>query len=160
MRDRKSSPAVGPIGAMLAGPIFHACTSLRDLPFGPGERAHAAQEKQIMKKEQDSKEPIPVLGAGDIWGVSQRYRRSVRTIDGNFDITDDMGVGAYSLALEPSGSVNVTVDPGSTSTHVFGTWTVDTTGLPPCGYVAHLTAYDRTIVDLQVTFRSGAGRVA
>lgn len=69
------------------------------------------------------------------------------TINGQFDITDNTGVGSYQLTAEPSGTVIATVDPGSTLTHVFGTWTVATASLPPCGYVVHLEAYDRTIVN-------------
>jgi hypothetical protein len=75
------------------------------------------------------------------------------TINGTFDITDNMGLGNYSLASEPSGTVNVTVNPGSTPTHQFGTWSVDTTTLPPCGYVVHLTAHDRTILDCGTSWR-------
>ena len=60
----------------------------------------------------------PALPCGD-------FTKGV-TIHGNFDITDNTGVGPFSLALEPSGSVSYTVDPGSTTTHVFGTWTVAT----------------------------------
>lgn len=78
------------------------------------------------------------------------------TIHGTFDITDNMGVGSYGLALEPSGSVSVTVDPGSTLTHVFGTWTVATASLPPCGYVVHLEAYDRAIVNCGSSWRDDA----
>jgi hypothetical protein len=75
------------------------------------------------------------------------------TINGTFDITDNMGLGNYGLASEPSGTVNVAVNPGSTPTHQFGTWSVDTTTLPPCGYVVHLTAYDRTILDCGTSWR-------
>jgi hypothetical protein len=69
------------------------------------------------------------------------------TINGTFDIIDNMGVGSYSLVLEPSGSVVATADPGSTATHVFGTWTVATGALDPCGYVVRLDASDRAIVN-------------
>ena len=68
------------------------------------------------------------------------------TIHGDFDITDNRGVGSYTLTLEPSGTVVPVVDPASTPTHVFGTWTVATAALPPCGYVVHLEAYDIAIV--------------
>lgn len=78
------------------------------------------------------------------------------TIHGTFDITDNRGVGPFSLALEPSGSVTVVVDPSSTATHVFGTWTVATGGLPPCGYVVHLTAWDRAIVHCGTRWRDDA----
>ena len=64
-----------------------------------------------------------------------------------------MGVGPYSLVAEPSGTVVVTEDPGSTLTHRFGTWTVATASLPPCGYVVHLTAWDRTIVNCGTSWR-------
>jgi hypothetical protein len=67
-----------------------------------------------------------------------------------------MGVGPYGLALEPSGSVNVVVDAGSTDTHVFGTWSVATAALPPCGYVVHLTAWDRTIVNCGTSWHDDA----
>lgn len=69
------------------------------------------------------------------------------TINGTFDITDNMGVGSYSLILEPNGVVSIVVDSGSTATHVYGTWSVATGGLPPCGYVVRLDAYDRAIVN-------------
>jgi hypothetical protein len=78
------------------------------------------------------------------------------TIHGTFDITDNWGVGPYGLALEPSGSVSVTVDPSSTTTHVFGTWTVATASLPPCGYVVHLEAYDVAIVNCGSRWRDDA----
>jgi hypothetical protein len=38
-------------------------------------------------------------------------------------------------------------DPGASTFGDVGTWTLDTTGLPPCGYVVRLQAGDRTIVD-------------
>lgn len=78
------------------------------------------------------------------------------TIHGTFDITDNMGVGPFSLALEPSGAVSFTVDPTSNTTHVFGTWTVNTVGLPPCGYVVHLTAWDRTLANCGTRWRDDA----
>jgi hypothetical protein len=78
------------------------------------------------------------------------------TIHGTFDITDNRGVGPYTLTLEPSGSVTKVVDPGSTLTHVFGTWTVATAALPPCGYVVHLEAYDITILDCTTSWRDDA----
>ena len=78
------------------------------------------------------------------------------TIHGTFDITDNKGVGPYSLAIEPSGSITQVVNPASTTTHVFGTWTVATGSLPPCGYVIHLEAYDRTIVNCNTSWRDDA----
>jgi hypothetical protein len=76
------------------------------------------------------------------------------TINGTFDITDNIGIGPYSLILEPNldppdtpVSVIVVVNAGSTATHQFGTWSVATATLPPCGYVVRLDAYDRTIAN-------------
>jgi hypothetical protein len=69
------------------------------------------------------------------------------TVNGEFDITDNRAVGSYSLAVEPSGTVTVEPDPASTPTHVFGRWSIATASLPPCGYVVHLRAHDRTIAN-------------
>jgi hypothetical protein len=38
-------------------------------------------------------------------------------------------------------------DPGDSTFGDSGTWTLDTTGVPPCGYVVVLGAYDQTIVN-------------
>lgn len=81
----------------------------------------------------------PALPCGD-------FTKGV-TILGTFDVTDNMGVGSYGISVKPSGAVSVTVDPGSTTTHVFGTWQVATGALDPCGYVVEFDAYDRTIVN-------------
>jgi hypothetical protein len=78
------------------------------------------------------------------------------TINGTYDITDNVGVGSRSFTCEPSGSVTVTVDPGSTPTHVFGKWSVATATLPPCGYVVHLEAYDIAIVGCGTSWRDDA----
>jgi hypothetical protein len=87
------------------------------------------------------------------------------TIQGTFDVTDNIGVGPYSLALEPlpAGTVSsdyltFAQDAASTTTHVFGTWTLQTaptgkTPLPKCGYVVHLTAWDRAIVNCGTSWR-------
>ncbi|MGH7339092.1 MAG: hypothetical protein ACREKH_01245, partial [Candidatus Rokuibacteriota bacterium] len=77
-------------------------------------------------------------------------------VNGTWDITDNRAVGTYGFTLEPSGSVGYTVDPGSTATHVFGTWNAPTAALPPCGYVVHLEAYDMTIADCNGPWRDDA----
>lgn len=77
-------------------------------------------------------------------------------IQGTFDITDNMRVGSYSLKLEPSGTIAMVIDPSSTATHQFGTWTIDTNALAPCGYVVHLEAYDQTIVNCGTSWRDDA----
>ncbi|MEJ1961684.1 MAG: hypothetical protein WDO56_09125 [Gammaproteobacteria bacterium] len=71
------------------------------------------------------------------------------TINGTFDVTDNMGVGSYGLSLEPpvAGATVVTVEnPASNAQHRFGTWSIKA-DLPPCGYVVRLDASDRTIAD-------------
>ena len=69
-------------------------------------------------------------------------------IHGTYSVTDNMGVGSAGLVLEPP-MTGVTKVPngGSTLVHEFGTWSVATVGLPPCGYVVRLDAYDRAIVN-------------
>jgi hypothetical protein len=70
------------------------------------------------------------------------------TITGTFDVTDNRGVGGISIHLEPTETpVAFTVDAGSTLTHVFGTWSLPTAGLDPCGYVVRIDADDRTIAN-------------
>ena len=57
--------------------------------------------------------------------------------------------------LPPSGGVftqpvplpRFWTDPGASTNGDTGTWTLNTAGLPPCGYVVLLNAYDRTIVN-------------
>jgi hypothetical protein len=75
------------------------------------------------------------------------------TIHGTYDVTDNIGVGGASVSITPSGAVNQVQDPGSTATHWFGTWTVDTSALAPCGYVVRLDAADRTDANCGDTWR-------
>jgi hypothetical protein len=76
-------------------------------------------------------------------------------ISGNYAVSD---LHFYELSLEllPGGGGNFTApvplprfwtDPGASTLGDSGTWTLDTTGLPPCGYVVVLNAWDRTIVN-------------
>lgn len=76
-------------------------------------------------------------------------------ISGNYAVGD---LHFYDLSLEllPGGGGSFTApvplprfwtDPGASTLGDSGTWTLDTTGLPPCGYVVILNAYDRTIVN-------------
>ncbi len=75
-------------------------------------------------------------------------------LSGNFIARDDY-LGSYSLGVEPtvndpgeaipspsSGLVNTLPAPGDA-------WTLDTTGMKPCGYVIRVVAVDRAIVDSQ-----------
>lgn len=75
-------------------------------------------------------------------------------LSGNFVARDDY-LGSYSLGVEPatnppgvgvpspnSGLVNTAVTPGNG-------WTLDTTGMKPCGYVIRVVAVDRAIVNSQ-----------
>lgn len=76
-------------------------------------------------------------------------------ITGNYSVSD---LHFYDLSLEllPGGGGAFTAptplprfwtDPGASTFGDSGTWTLDTTGLPPCGYVVVLNADDRTIVN-------------
>lgn len=76
-------------------------------------------------------------------------------ITGSYAVSD---LHFYLLGLEllpPSGGTFTApvplprywTDPGASTLGDAGTWTLDTTGLPPCGYVVVINAYDRTIVD-------------
>jgi hypothetical protein len=75
-------------------------------------------------------------------------------LSGNF-VARDTYLGSYSLGVEPnvnppgvgvpvpdSGLVNTAVAPGDP-------WTLDTTGMTPCGYVIRVVAADRAIVNSQ-----------
>ncbi len=76
-------------------------------------------------------------------------------ISGNYSVSD---LHFYYLSLEllPAAGGTFTApvplplywtDPGASTFGSTGTWTLDTTGLPPCGYVVVLNAWDRTIVN-------------
>jgi hypothetical protein len=76
-------------------------------------------------------------------------------ISGSYAVSD---LHFYYLSLEllpPSGGAFTApvplprywTDPGASTNGDAGTWTLDTTGLPPCGYVVVLGALDRTIVN-------------
>lgn len=75
-------------------------------------------------------------------------------LGGNF-VARDAYLGAYSIGVEPavnppgvgvpipsSGLVNTAVAPGNT-------WSLDTTGMKPCGYVIRVVVRDRAIVNSQ-----------
>jgi hypothetical protein len=69
--------------------------------------------------------------------------------------SSDLHFYLLSLTLLPGGGVFTApvplprfwTDPGASTFGDSGTWTLDTKGLPPCGYVVVLDAYDRTIVN-------------
>jgi hypothetical protein len=76
-------------------------------------------------------------------------------ISGQYAVSD---LHFYYLSLEllPGGGGTFTApvplprywtDPGASTLGDSGTWTLDTKGLPPCGYVVVLNAIDRTIVN-------------
>jgi hypothetical protein len=79
----------------------------------------------------------------------------VGTLLGGTFVARDLYLGSYSLGVEPavnppgvglpapsSGLVNTAVAPGDP-------WTLDTTGMTPCGYVIRVVAADRAIVSSQ-----------
>ena len=76
-------------------------------------------------------------------------------LTGNF-VATDLNLGSYSLSVAPavnpagvgvpspsSGLVNTAPAPTG------DTWTLDTTGMEPCGYIIQVVAVDRTIVNSQ-----------
>lgn len=70
-------------------------------------------------------------------------------VAGTYQATDNEGLRVLAFAVEPvMGGGTFTTTPGFTSlTFEDGTWSLNTTGMPPCGYVVYLQAYDRTIVN-------------
>jgi hypothetical protein len=73
-------------------------------------------------------------------------------IRGKYSVSDEH-FGSLTLLVEPSGPANgATVNPASRAYPVVpttgetGVWTLNTTGMEPCGYVIWLDAFDRTIV--------------
>ena len=73
------------------------------------------------------------------------------SISGNFDATDTH-FGSASLGVLPTpgtftAPVPMPVYPAHPAGVVGEAWTLDTTGMPPCGYVVVLNVWDRTIVN-------------
>jgi hypothetical protein len=87
--------------------------------------------------------PCGDFGAGD-------------TISGTYSVSDNAHFGRLSFAVLPAGG-SFTVPPlprgyGNLlnpvpTTGENGTWSLNTSGMAPCGYVVYLNAYDRTIVN-------------
>jgi len=69
------------------------------------------------------------------------------TIAGDYASTDNEALASVGLSLEPTGGLFTLTPVISTLTTQSGTWSLDTTGLSPCGYVVRLDGYDRTIVN-------------
>ncbi len=81
-------------------------------------------------------------------------------ISGTYGVHDpgtsapDQHFGSLSLSVSPAGPAHgATVSPSSRAFPIVpttgedGTWTLNTTGMDPCGYVIRLTGCDRTIVN-------------
>jgi len=85
------------------------------------------------------------------------------TINGDYSVADKH-FGALTLTVRPSGPAHgATVSPSyraySTvpTTGESGTWSLNTTGMDPCGYIVHLWVRDRTIVNSgSIGWRNGA----
>ena len=74
------------------------------------------------------------------------------TIHGTYSVSDEH-FGTLALDVEPAGPAHgAAVNPPSRSYPIVptlgenGDWTLDTTGMDPCGYVVRLRTWDRTIV--------------
>jgi hypothetical protein len=69
-------------------------------------------------------------------------------ISGDYSAGDNEALSSVSFSLEPfPKAISHVVTSPPSDTFQSGTWSLDTTGLAPCGYVVHLEAYDRTIVN-------------
>ena len=79
------------------------------------------------------------------------------TIHGTFDARDtsfaSWGFSLLPTGL-PSGALTTSVSSSSVEAPVGSTWSLDTSGLTPCGYVLRLTSADRAIVNSAWTGRS------
>ncbi|WP_010522472.1 hypothetical protein [Aquimarina agarivorans] len=90
-------------------------------------------------------------------------------IEGGFSVKNDRHLGAISLKLVPNGQNHVTAtltsssdavtvngisikfdDQDSNRDYFNGTFSIDATKLKPCGYVIHVIATDRTIVNSSI----------
>ena len=82
----------------------------------------------------------------------------------------DEHFGGFSLTAEPTGNpvAGFTVDglptngrsyPSVPTTGQSGTWTFDTSGLPPCGYTIQLSSGDRTIVSCVTNWQNNSAFV-
>ena len=56
-------------------------------------------------------------------------------------------------SIDANGRVTYSDQPPSGAATRVTPLEIDTSALPPCGYVIHLTAYDRTIVDCGTSWR-------
>ena len=70
------------------------------------------------------------------------------TITGDYSASDNEALNYVAFGLEPFPKTitHVVTSPPS-PTFQDGTWSLDTSGLDPCGYVVRLDAVDRTIVN-------------
>ena len=79
------------------------------------------------------------------------------TIHGTYDARDawfdSWGFSLLPFPL-PAGSLTTSVLPNTSEAPVGSTWTLDTSGLRPCGYVLRLSASDRAVVNSAWTGRS------
>ena len=69
-----------------------------------------------------------------------------KTITGTYTTADDHFGSVAIYVLGGAGSVVKTPTAGPTPTGESGTWKLDTTGMPPCGYVVQLQSVDRTLI--------------
>jgi hypothetical protein len=70
------------------------------------------------------------------------------TITGDYSASDNEALAGVSFSLEPfPKAISHVVTSPPSPTFQAGTWTLDTSGLDPCGYVVRLDAADRTIVN-------------
>jgi hypothetical protein len=95
--------------------------------------------------------PISITSAGGSCGDFKVGDK----ITGTYNVSDEHFYYLSFELLPPNGGSFTAptplprfwTDPGASTLGDSGTWTLDTTGLPPCGYVVILNAWDRTIVN-------------
>lgn len=105
---------------------------------------------QTIKVKIDNTGPVAVLNLTSGGGPCADFKVGDQ-ISGTFDATD-LHFGSASLSVIPNPGVFTApvpmpvypAHPGGVSAEP---WTLDTTGMAPCGYVVVLNVWDRTIVD-------------
>ena len=79
------------------------------------------------------------------------------TIQGTFDARD-VWLRSWTFSLLPfglpAGALTTSVGPSTSEAPVGSTWSLDTTGLQPCGYVLRLRVSDRAVVNSSSATRS------
>lgn len=99
----------------------------------------------------DNAAPVPHLTITSGGGACADFLIG-NIIEGTYSVTDEH-FGSLSIAVEPglggtfTQPIPMPAYPVAATTGAAGVWKLDTTGMPRCGYVIRLGAWDRTIVN-------------